>query len=321
VIDKRPGTIHVPVTDLNRDGQPDFVALISQEHETIVAFINGGGDFRQETIYQAPHPAYGSSGIQLADMDGDDDLDVLYTNGDGFDEPFLVRPYHGVQWLENEGRFPFSFHRLARMPGVQRAVAGDVDGDRDQDIVAVSYLPPVVFPREQLDLDSVVLLEQIEKGVFVSHGPGDPAAVHYAIDLIKGLIGRVPIFGICLGHQLLGLALGADTFKLKFGHRGTNQPVKNLGTGRVEITSQNHGFAVDPVSLERVGGSPTHTNLNDGTLEGFVHRDHPILAVQYHPEAAPGPHDATYLFECFVQMVRSGRAPSAEDMATAQSKH
>ena len=177
----------------------------------------------------------------------------------------------------------------------------------------VTVVPPTSSVGEVLDCKP--------KGVFISNGPGDPAAVHYAIDLIKGLIGRVPIFGICLGHQLLGLALGASTFKLKFGHRGANQPVKNLGTGRVEITSQNHGFAVDPTSLERVGGLPTHTNLNDGTLEGFVHRDHPILAVQYHPEAAPGPHDATYLFDCFTQMMRTGRAPSAEDMATAQSKH
>lgn len=176
----------------------------------------------------------------------------------------------------------------------------------------VTILPPTSSVGDVLD--------RKPKGVFVSNGPGDPAAVHYAIELVKGLVGRVPIFGICLGHQILGLALGASTFKLKFGHRGANQPVKNLGTGRVEITSQNHGFAVDPASLERVGGMPTHVNLNDGTLEGFVHREHPILAVQYHPEAAPGPHDATYLFDCFVTMMRTGRAPSAEEMAAAQAK-
>jgi hypothetical protein len=182
-LDKRPGTIHVPVADLNGDGQPDFVALISQEHETIVAFINDSGVFRQETIYQAPHPAYGSSGIQLADMDGDADLDVLYTNGDGFDEPFLVRPDHGVQWLENEGRFPYSFHRVANMPGVQRAVAGDTDGDGDQDIVAVSFLPAVVFPREQLDLDAVVLFEQTDKSVFVRHRLETKTCDHYTCAL------------------------------------------------------------------------------------------------------------------------------------------
>jgi carbamoyl-phosphate synthase small subunit len=126
------------------------------------------------------------------------------------------------------------------------------------------------------------------------------------------------MFGICLGHQMLTHAPGGSTFKLKFGHRGGNQPVKNLGTQRVEITAQNHGFAIDTDSLARVGGVPTHLNLNDQTLEGFRHRDLPIFAVQYHPEASPGPHDASYLFDCFDQMMLTGRAPTAEDMAAAQ---
>jgi carbamoyl-phosphate synthase small subunit len=164
------------------------------------------------------------------------------------------------------------------------------------------------------------VLEHSPDGVFVSNGPGDPAAVGYAVDLLKGLFGRVPVFGICLGHQLLALAMGAETFKLKFGHRGANQPVRNLTTQRVEITSQNHGFAVETKSLERAGGVSTHVNLNDGTLEGFVHRDLPILAVQYHPEAGPGPHDATYLFDCFRQMMEKQRPPSGEDMAAAQAR-
>jgi len=175
----------------------------------------------------------------------------------------------------------------------------------------VSVVPPTLTAGE-------VLADQPD-GVFVSNGPGDPAAVHYAIDLLKGILGKVPIFGICLGHQLLGLALGAQTFKLKFGHRGANQPVRNLTTGRVEITSQNHGFAVSADSLEAVGGVPTHMNLNDKTLEGFVHKDWPILAVQYHPEASPGPHDATYLFDCFATMMSTGRPPTGEDMAAAQA--
>ncbi len=135
-------------------------------------------------------------------------------------------------------------------------------------------------------------------GVFVSNGPGDPEPLAYAIEALRGIIGKTAIFGICLGHQLLGLALGAKTYKLKFGHRGGNQPVMNLATRRVEITSQNHGFAVSTESLRKAGGTPTHENLNDHTLEGFMHRDLPIFSVQYHPEASPGPHDATYLFDC-----------------------
>jgi carbamoyl-phosphate synthase small subunit len=163
------------------------------------------------------------------------------------------------------------------------------------------------------------ILELEPDGIFVSNGPGDPAAVGYAVELLRGLIGKLPIFGICLGHQLLALALGATSFKLKFGHRGANQPVKNLATGRVEITSQNHGFAIETGSLEAAGGTPTHVNLNDETLEGFIQRDLAILALQYHPEAGPGPHDAAYLFDCFATMMATGRAPTAEQMAEAQA--
>jgi len=142
------------------------------------------------------------------------------------------------------------------------------------------------------------VLARAPDGVFLSNGPGDPAAVGYAVETVRGLIGKTPVFGICLGHQLLGLALGAKTFKLKFGHRGANQPVLNQRTGRVEITTQNHGFAVDPATLP-ASVEPTHVNLNDRTLEGMRHREYPVFSVQYHPEAAAGPHDSSYLFEEF----------------------
>ncbi|MBL7179138.1 MAG: glutamine-hydrolyzing carbamoyl-phosphate synthase small subunit [Desulfobacterales bacterium] len=148
-------------------------------------------------------------------------------------------------------------------------------------------------------------------GIFLSNGPGDPEPVTYAIETIRQLLGYVPMFGICLGHQLLGLALGGSTFKLKFGHRGANQPVKNLLTGRVEITSQNHGFAVDIDSLRGKNVEITHINLNDNTLEGFRHRAYRIFTAQYHPEASPGPHDAKYLFDEFKKMIHNSSATKA----------
>lgn len=139
-------------------------------------------------------------------------------------------------------------------------------------------------------------------GIFLSNGPGDPEAVTYARENIKKLIGKKPIFGICLGHQILSLALGGKTFKLKFGHRGANQPVQDLTTGKVEITSQNHGFAVDIDSLKGIA-ELTHINLNDRTVEGICHKTLPLFSVQYHPESSPGPHDSQYLFKRFTDMM------------------
>jgi carbamoyl-phosphate synthase small subunit len=141
-------------------------------------------------------------------------------------------------------------------------------------------------------------------GVFLSNGPGDPEPVGYAVENIQKLLGRVPIFGICLGHQLCGLALGGKTFKLKFGHHGSNHPVQNLLNQKVEITAQNHGFCVDPESLPSSDVEITHVNLNDHTNEGMRHKKHPLFSVQYHPEASPGPHDSHYLFTQFTAMMK-----------------
>jgi carbamoyl-phosphate synthase small subunit len=148
-------------------------------------------------------------------------------------------------------------------------------------------------------------------GVFLSNGPGDPEPATYAVENIRQLLGKVPVFGICLGHQLCGLALGGKTFKLKFGHHGANHPVKNLLTEQVEITSQNHGFCVDPESLPSSDVEITHLNLNDHTNEGFRHKSLPLFSVQYHPEASPGPHDSHYLFTQFTDLMKEFASPGS----------
>ncbi|QMU56184.1 MAG: glutamine-hydrolyzing carbamoyl-phosphate synthase small subunit [Candidatus Mycalebacterium zealandia] len=162
----------------------------------------------------------------------------------------------------------------------------------------VTVVPAQTSPAEVMTFEP--------DGVFLSNGPGDPEAVEYAAKNINGLLGKIPVFGICLGHQIISLALGGKTFKMKFGHRGGNQPVKELSSGKVEITSQNHGFAVDPDSLGN-GTEITHVNLNDGTVEGLENREKSVFAVQYHPESSPGPHDSSYLFEKFISVMKSGK--------------
>lgn len=161
-----------------------------------------------------------------------------------------------------------------------------------------------VVPAQTSAADVLAMRPQ---GVFLSNGPGDPEPCRYAVENIRALMGKVPIFGICLGHQLIGLALGGKTYKLKFGHHGGNHPVRQESTGRIEITAHNHNFAVDPDSLPASDVECTHFDLNDGTLEGLRHRSLPLYSVQYHPEAAPGPHDSHYLFADFMKLMGTTR--------------
>jgi carbamoyl-phosphate synthase small subunit len=232
----------------------------------------------------------------------------------GADWVKAVKPDHSYAWDEDQG--VWSLGKVERGDGLH-VVALDCGAKSNilrhlaQRGVKVTVLPPETSAEEILKLQP--------DGLFVSNGPGDPAVLDYAIKPLQGTIGKVPIFGICLGHQLLGRAIGADTYKLKFGHRGGNQPVKNLDTGRVEITSQNHGFAVEQKSLESNGGVVTHVNLNDGTVEGFRHKTLPVFSVQYHPEASPGPHDAAYLFDAFIEMMKTKKPPTGERLKELQA--
>ncbi|MGN6505978.1 MAG: glutamine-hydrolyzing carbamoyl-phosphate synthase small subunit [Tepidisphaeraceae bacterium] len=203
---------------------------------------------------------------------------------------------HDVEWKFGASRRGDGLHVVAMDCGAKHNILRHL-AERG---VKVTVLPP--------DATADDIRRAKPDGLFVSNGPGDPAVLDYAVKPIQGVMNDLPIFGICLGHQLLARAIGATTYKLKFGHRGGNQPVKNLDTGRVEITSQNHGFAVDKNSLEANGGVVTHINLNDQTVAGFRHSKLPMFSVQYHPEASPGPHDAAYLFDAFMELLKT-KAP------------
>ncbi|MEM9296563.1 MAG: glutamine-hydrolyzing carbamoyl-phosphate synthase small subunit, partial [Planctomycetota bacterium] len=234
---------------------------------------------------------------------------------EGRDMVSTVAPAEPIDWSQGLGEWavpgqPSSDGKTYRVVGIDCGAKHHIWRHLVSQGFELTAVPPST-PAE-------AILERRPDGVFVSNGPGDPAAVPDVAETLRTLMGKTPVFGICLGHQLLSRALGAKTFKLKFGHHGANHPVQNLGTEKVEITSQNHGFAVDRDSLEQAGAEATHLNLNDRTVEGFRHKELPVFAVQYHPEASPGPHDSAYLFDCFRAMVETGQAPTTEAMDRAQ---
>jgi carbamoyl-phosphate synthase small subunit len=221
---------------------------------------------------------------------------------DGTDLAKVVTTNHTYVWETGERSHlpeevvgvkdqPERFHVVAYDYGIKLSILRKLRGEGCK----VTVVPAETKAEDVLALKPA--------GVFLSNGPGDPEPCTYAVDSIRRLMGRLPIFGICLGHQLTGIALGGKTFKLKFGHHGGNHPVKQLNTGKIEITAHNHNFAVDPDSLPQSEVELTHMDLNDNTLEGMRHRNLPLFTVQYHPEASPGPHDSHYLFKDFVKLM------------------
>jgi len=243
----------------------------------------GSGDFEEEDLVAAAR-SWGS--MEGKDLVAEVSPSRIYSWEEG--------PHHPLTGhITTAG----TLHVVALDYGIKRNILRELAGVGCR----VTVVPADTSPERILDLQP--------DGVFLSNGPGDPEPVKYAVATVRELLGKVPVFGICLGHQILGLALGGVTYKLKFGHHGGNHPVMDLATGRVEITSQNHGFVVDADSLIAAGQKVevTHVNLNDQTVEGIRHLEIPAFSVQYHPEAAPGPHDAHYLFHRFVKMMEKFR--------------
>ena len=269
-----------------------------------------GIDTRALTRYIRDHGAQAGA-IGTRDINEDDLVDTARSWGsmEGKDLVAEVTPSGRYDWEEGPyhpltgfSEVSGTLHVVALDYGIKRNILRELAGVGCK----VTVVPAGTSPEGILELEP--------DGVFLSNGPGDPEPVKYAVSCVKELLGKVPVFGICLGHQILGLALGGTTYKLKFGHHGGNHPVKDIATGKVEITSQNHGFVVDPDSLLTTGQKVevTHINLNDETVEGIRHLEIPAFSVQYHPEAAPGPHDAHYLFHRFVDLMEEFRTQNTE---------
>ena len=306
--------------------KPQLAGFIVRENSRIVSNFRSQGSLHD---YLAAHGVVGMFGIDtralvrrirtqgalkgvLSTIDSSDARLVQKAlNSPGLVGRDLVRevmPDQSRDWQD-------TLSQWAKLPNAASSLTAE-----DRHVVALDYGMKWNIARHLRDMGCRVtvlpgtssaeeILSENPDGVFLSNGPGDPEPLDYAIEAIQGVLGKVPVFGICLGHQLLGLACGAKTFKLKFGHRGANQPVHNLVTGAVEITAQNHGFAVQeetlPSTLEI-----THRNLNDNTIAGLRHRELPAFSVQYHPEASSGPHDSSYLFQQFSELMSSGGVKS-----------